>query len=63
MLIDEGGWDHGWFLGNENGWVAVARPLERCFNGQIWRIRRESRIVGLAAVPGIGIFSCRVIPV
>ena len=55
MLIDEGGWDHGWFLGNVNGCVAVARHLDCCFNGQIRRIRRESRTAGLAGDPGIGI--------
>ena len=55
MLMDEGGWDHGWFLGNENGWVAIARRLDRCFNGQVRRMRRESRIAGLVGFPGIGI--------
>lgn len=48
MLVDAGGCDHGWFLGN---WcVAVARHLDRSFNGQMMRMRRESRIVGLAGI-------------
>lgn len=48
MLVDAGGWDHGWFLGN--GCVAVASCLDRRFNGQTIRMRHESRVPGLAGI-------------
>ena len=48
MLVEAGGWDHVWFLG-----AAVASRLDRCFNGQMTRTRRESRIAGLVGLAGI----------
>ena len=46
MLVEAGGCDHGWFLGN---WC-VARRLDRCLNGHMTRMRRESRIDGLVGI-------------
>ena len=51
MLVEAGGWDHGWFLGNRC--AANARRLDRCFNGQMMRTRRESRIAGLVDLADI----------